>query len=154
MSDAQNRPLFRMMAAQVERGGRRTELGNFSEVGAVWAPNAAKDKKWCPVNFNIVPSGLGHGHVRIFLAPVGDDPIVSDAPDGMPMYRIMAAPVTDQRDGSLGAFHSVGAVWSPKADGGKWAPFNMDLVPMGLDRGAVKLFLMPVTEASAKAKAA
>lgn len=146
-------PAFRLMAAPVERASHgRQQLGGFSEVGAVWAAKVEAGKKWLPVNFNITPSGLGHGHVKLFLAPVRDASITSDAPAGKPMFRIMAAPTLER--GQLGAFHSIGAVWPPKADGGKWAPFNMDIVPMGLDRGGVKLFLMPFEEAAQAQKPA
>lgn len=144
MSD-QTLPALRLMAAPLERSAHgRQQLGGFSEVGAVWPAKSEAGRKWLPVNFNIVPSGLGHGHVKLFLAPVGDAPITSNAPEGKPMFRIMAAPVVDR--GQLGSFHSTGAVWPPKTDGGKWAPFNLDLVPMGIDRGSVKLFLMPYEE--------
>lgn len=144
------RPAYRLMAAQIERSRQQAQLGNFSEVGAVWAPK--EGKVWYPCAFNIVPSGLGHGYVRMFLAPASEEPIKSLAPAGRPMFRIMAAPVVDR--GELGGFHSVGAVWPPKDETRKWAPFNLDLVPMGLDRGGVKLFLMPVTEAVEAVKAA
>ena len=48
----------------------KTQLGNFREIGAVWAPG--KDGKWLPVNLDLTPHELTGGNARLFLAEVAD----------------------------------------------------------------------------------
>ena len=64
------RPSFRVMCARItgrDRSGKEI-LGNFREIGAVWAPNP--DKKWYPVVLDLTPQELANGEARLFLAPV------------------------------------------------------------------------------------
>ena len=71
-NDAGRKPAYRVMCARItgrDRNGREI-LGNFREIGAVWAPNP--EKKWFPVALDLTPQELINGEARLFLAPVED----------------------------------------------------------------------------------